>query len=121
MRKGGGKDMVLAGDIGGTNGRFRLYDRAGKRILDEAVLPSAEAKSLSALLREYLAPRKGRIVAAVLAVAGPVVGGVADVTNLPWKIVDERKLAKELGIPKVSLINDLAAGAVGCTLGASSA
>jgi glucokinase len=116
MPKADAQQMVLAGDIGGTNARFRLYDRAGRRILDEAVLPSAQAKSLSALLREYLAQRKGRIVAAVLAVAGPVVGGVADVTNLPWKVIDERKLAKEIGIPKVSLINDLAAGAVGCTL-----
>jgi glucokinase len=108
--------MVLAGDIGGTNARFRLYDRTGKRILDEAVLPSAGAQSLASLLKEYLATRRGRIVAAVLAVAGPVVDGVADVTNLPWKKIDERKLAKELGIPQVSLINDLAAGAVGCTL-----
>src|SRR5262245_14648875 len=101
MPKTVAKAMVLAGDIGGTNARFRLYDRAARRILDETVLPSAESRSLSALLREYLAPRKGRIVAAVLAVAGPVIGGVADVTNLPWKVIDERKLAKETRIPKV--------------------
>src|SRR5258708_22716324 len=107
--------MVLAGDIGGTNARLRLYERRGKRILDEAVLPSRGVASLSVLLREYLSKRKGKVVAAVLGVAGPVVGGVADVTNLPWKVIDERKLAKELRIPKVSLINDLAAGAVGCT------
>jgi glucokinase len=106
--------MVLAGDIGGTNARLRLYERKGKRILDEAVLPSRGAASLSVLLREYLSKRKGRVVAAVLGVAGPVVGGVADVTNLPWKVIDERKLSKELRIPKVLLINDLAAGAVGC-------
>jgi len=113
--------MVLAGDIGGTNARLRLYERGGKRILHEAVLPSASSRSLSALLRDYLTTQKGRVVAAVLGVAGPVVGGVADVTNLPWKVIDERKLAKELGIRKVSLINDLAAGAVGCTLVGSSA
>jgi glucokinase len=67
-------------------------------------------------LREYLSTRAGRIVAAVLAVAGPVIGGVADVTNLPWNVIDEKKLAKETGIKKLKLINDLAAGAVGCTL-----
>jgi len=44
--------------------------------------------------------QKGRVVAAVLGVAGPVVGGIADVTNLPWRVIDERKLARELGIPK---------------------
>jgi glucokinase len=108
--------MVLAGDIGGTNARLRLYERSGKRILHEAVLPSASSRSLSALLRDYLATHKGRVVAAVLGVAGPVVGGIADVTNLPWKVIDERKLAREVGIRKVSLVNDLAAGAVGCTL-----
>jgi glucokinase len=109
-------DTVLAGDIGGTNARLRLYDRSGKKTLHEAVLPSAAASSLADLLRDYLATQKGRVVAAVLGVAGPVVGGIADVTNLPWRVIDERKLAKELGIRKVSLINDLAAGAVGCTL-----
>jgi glucokinase len=115
MRTTRSRQMVLAGDIGGTNARLRLYDRSGRRILDEAVLPSHAADSLSALLHDYLDTRKGRVVAAVLGVAGPVVGGVADVTNLPWKVIDERKLAKDLRIPKVSLVNDLAAGAVGCT------
>ncbi|HEX9297187.1 MAG TPA: glucokinase, partial [Polyangiaceae bacterium] len=44
---------------------------------------------------------------------------VAIATNLPW-IIDERKLGRELRIPKLSLLNDLAAGAVGCTrIGAS--
>jgi glucokinase len=116
MPKRASKEMILAGDIGGTNARLRLYDRSGTRVVDESVLPSAAARSLSALLRDYLKTRDGRVVAAVLAVAGPVIGGIADVTNLPWKIIDQRKLAKELGIPKVTLINDLAAGAVGCTI-----
>jgi glucokinase len=116
MGKVGSREMVLAGDIGGTNARLRLYNRTGKRILHEAVLPSGSSRSLTTLLRDYLATRRGRVVAAVLGIAGPVVGGVADVTNLPWKVIDERKLARELGIAKVMLINDLAAGAVGCTL-----
>jgi glucokinase len=120
MPKRAPKQMILAGDIGGTNARLRLYDRLGTHVIDEAVLPSGAARSLAALLRDYLKTRDGRVVAAVLAVAGPVIGGVADVTNLPWKVIDQRKLAKELGIPKVSLINDLAAGAVGCTIVAPS-
>lgn len=109
-------DTVLAGDIGGTNARLRLYARSGKKILHEAVLPSGAASSLVALLRDYLASQKSRVIAAVLGVAGPVRNGVADVTNLPWRVVDERKLARELGIKKVALVNDLAAGALGCTL-----
>jgi glucokinase len=116
MRSSGSAQLVLAGDVGGTNARLRLYERSGKRIVDEAVLPSGAANSLAAILREYLSRRKARVVAAVLGVAGPVVGGIADVTNLPWKVIDEKKLARDLKIPKVRLINDLAAGAVGCTI-----
>src|SRR2546421_6984280 len=114
MASGRSSEMILAGDIGGTNARLRLYDRAGKRILHEAVLPSASARSLVAILRQFLSPRRGKVLSAALAIAGPVVGGVGDITNLKWK-VDERKLSRELGIPKVSLLNDLAAGAIGCT------
>ncbi len=114
MAKRGAVEMVLAGDIGGTHARLRLYDRVGRKIAHEAVLSSAAAPSLAAIVREYLAPRKARVVAAVLGIAGPVVDGVAIATNLPW-VIDERKLARELRIPKLSLLNDLAAGAVGCT------
>jgi glucokinase len=35
-------------------------------------------------------------------------------TNLPWT-ADERRLARDLNIPRVQLVNDLAALAVGCT------
>ena len=45
-----------AGDIGGTNARLRLYDRTGaKRIVHEAILPSAGAPSLAAIVGGYLA------------------------------------------------------------------
>jgi glucokinase len=114
MASGRSSEMILAGDIGGTNARLRLYDRAGKRILHEAVLPSASARSLIAILRQFLSARTGKVLSAALAIAGPVVAGVGDITNLKWK-VDERKLSRELGIPQVSLLNDLAAGAIGCT------
>jgi glucokinase len=42
-----------------------------------------------------------------------VVDGVARTTNLPW-VVDEEKLESDLGVPKVRLLNDLAAAALGC-------
>jgi glucokinase len=49
----------------------------------------------------------------VLGVAGPVHGGKATITNLPWKL-EERALARRLGIPHVRLANDLVVGARGC-------
>jgi glucokinase len=114
MRKRSAGDFVLAGDIGGTNARLRLYDGQGLAIMHEAVLPSREAPSLESVVGKYLARRKVRVGAAVLAVAGPVVDGVAHTTNLPW-VVDERVLARDLDIPRVALVNDLAAAAIGCT------
>ncbi|HKQ68804.1 MAG TPA: glucokinase [Polyangiaceae bacterium] len=114
MRNGHSVDMVLAGDIGGTNARLRLYDRKGERVAHEAILPSAGAPSLSAIVSKYLGKRKTKVASAVLGIAGPVVDGVARPTNLPW-VIDQRELSAELGIPKVSLLNDLAAVAIGCT------
>jgi len=113
MRTGIQANIVLAGDIGGTNARLRLYDSSGKKTLHEAVLPSG-GPSLEALVGGYLARRKVRVSSAVLGVPGPVIDGVARPTNLPW-VINERKLARALDIPQVSLVNDLAAIAIGCT------
>jgi glucokinase len=105
--------LVLAGDIGGTHARLRLYD-ASHRTVHEAVFPSAKASSLAAIVDKYLRSQKVQVAAAVLGVAGPVIGGVVRATNLPWT-ANERHLARDLGIPRVSLVNDLAALALGCT------
>jgi glucokinase len=110
----GKSEWVLAGDIGGTNARLRLYDARGLKVVHEAVVPSAGEPSLEAIVAKYLAKRKARVTAAALAVAGPVVDGVSRTTNLPW-VVDENQLSRDLGIPRVWLLNDLAAAAVGCT------
>lgn len=107
------RDVLLAGDIGGTNARLRLYDLAGKVIVDEATLPSAKAPSLEAVLASYLDEQRVNVRVAVVGVAGPVKGGVAKTTNLPW-VVSERRLARDLGIETVRVINDLTAIALGC-------
>jgi glucokinase len=113
MRTGTQAALVLAGDIGGTNARLRLYDPAGDKAVHEVVLPSA-GPSLEAIVGGYLARRKVRVSAAVLGVPGPVVDGVARPTNLPW-VINARKLGRALDIPHVALVNDLAAIAIGCT------
>ena len=120
MPKRSSRDLLLAGDIGGTHARFRLYDRRERRTAHEKVLPSRDAPSLAAMVGAYLASQKAKVAAAVLGIAGPVVGGVVRATNLPWT-ADERHLARDLDIPKVKLVNDLAALAVGCTRVGSSA
>jgi len=100
--------MLLAGDIGGTNTRLALCDDGGTRVLCERALPSRSFSTFEAAAREFLGPRPPRIAAAAFGIAGPVVGGSVRTTNLPWKL-DERALAKKLGIPRVRLLNDLVA------------
>jgi glucokinase len=107
------RELLLAGDIGGTHARLRLYDGA-QRVVHEQVFSSKKTPSLGVILRGYLTSQKARVAAAVLGIAGPVVGGVVRATNLPWT-ADEKRLARDLDIPRVRLVNDLAALAVGCT------
>jgi len=54
------------------------------------------------------APGNSSIDAACFGVAGPVAGGVADLTNVPWH-VDANDVARILGLPRVTLLNDLEA------------
>ena len=101
--------MILAGDIGGTKTVLATCDDRGT-IGREAVFACDQFDSLEAILREFL--RGESLQATCFGVAGPVVGGVAKITNLPWTI-DAAKLASELGGVPVSLLNDLQATALG--------
>jgi glucokinase len=94
--------MLLAGDIGGTNTRLALYTpHAGPRApLREETFSSAHFPSLEAVVREFLATVREPVDRACFGVAGPVVDGHAQVTNLPW-IIDERHLQRELRISSV--------------------
>jgi glucokinase len=103
---------LLAADVGGTKTALELFviTPGGLRSSREATFPSRDYASLDALVREFAGDVP--IERACFAVAGPVDGGVARITNLPW-ILDERELASSLEIPTVSLVNDLRAAAFG--------
>ncbi len=105
--------MILAGDVGGTNVRLALFDRDGARLVrrEEARYRSRELSGLEAALDLFL-PGKPSVEAAGFGVAGPVRGGRSETTNLPW-IVDGESLAARLGLPRVGLVNDLVANALG--------
>jgi glucokinase len=102
--------VILAGDVGGTNARLALFD--GRVPVRQESFASAEFASLEEIVRAFLGPSPPLIEAATFGIAGPVVGGRAEVTNLPWT-VDERALESALGIGKVALLNDLVALAYG--------
>jgi len=102
--------MLLAGDIGGTKTDLAIYsNEAGPFApLAETEVHSADYGSLQAMAREFLAKAKVPVDRACFAVAGPVIGGRAKITNLPWAI-DESTIAKELNLEHVHLMNDLEA------------
>ena len=102
--------MLLAGDIGGTKTSLAVFTpEAGLRapIVEES-FPSGNYPSLEALVATFLERKGLPLEHASFGVAGPVVGGRATVTNLPW-VIDEARLRQVLRLPSVRLLNDLEA------------
>jgi glucokinase len=108
--------MILAGDVGGTKTNVALLETDGRdvgAILAEKTFPSAGYDSLEKIIEEFLASeRKPRLSHACFGVAGPVVEGRVDATNLKWDVSADA-IKRLLGIPHVQLINDLQATAYG--------
>jgi glucokinase len=89
-----------------------IASAAGFTILRETIYHCADFPSLEAILDQFLPPGAPHgIVAACFGVAGPVVNGIAKITNLPWTI-DAAAVAGKLRAP-VALLNDLQATALG--------
>jgi glucokinase len=107
--------LLLAGDIGGTKTVLALYEDgpSGPKAVFEERYASREYASFDAVLSAFLEScgRPG-VVAACIDVAGPVVDGRCQPTNLPWSL-DETELAAALGGARVKLLNHLDATAFG--------
>jgi len=112
-RSGTKQRLLLAGDIGGTKTRLGIFPvSSGTPIpIKEATYASREHDSLENIIDDFL-DHSVSIDAACFGVAGPVVKGVADATNLPWQIRTAR-LKKKIPAQRVELINDLVANAYG--------
>jgi glucokinase len=102
--------ILLVGDVGATNTRLTLVAGPARppSVLQEVVLPSGRYAGLEEPVREFLRRAPGRPSRAVFAVAGPVVEGRADLTNLGW-VLEEQGLREALGVASVHLLNDLVA------------
>jgi len=104
---------LLAGDIGGTKTLLSLYAAGGSNpeLLVQERYPSADWDDLAPMVNGFLHEGPGRDhprpAVACLAVAGPVQGGRAQLTNLPWRL-DEAALAEACGLASVELVNDFA-------------
>lgn len=100
--------MILAGDAGGTKVRLALFDKEGNTFARRALsdFPSRDYESLDAIVQAFLEQQGQPVERAVFGVPGPVKDGVAQPTNLPWD-ADERRIARNTGIPWVRVVNDL--------------
>jgi glucokinase len=106
--------MILAGDIGGTNTRLAIVDIENEtnKLIYEKTFPSREKTSLETVLAEFLLQYPCHPIRASFGIAGPVQGGRCEATNLPW-VVDSKTVARQLGLKRVGLMNDLVANAYG--------
>jgi glucokinase len=106
----------LVGDVGGTNARFALVDTEG-HIRHPRSFPAKDYANITDVIADYLETTAGRKrpPRAVIAVAGPVVDGEIEFTNLDWQI-SEGELLATFEFEAVKLINDFAAQALAAPL-----
>lgn len=109
--------MLLAGDIGGTKTNLAFFEDEGEKelvALEEKTFSSQEFSQFDELLLEYLSNFDHKVTSACFSVAGPVINGSCNTTNLPWSIESD-VLTSKLGFKTTWLINDLEANAHGIT------
>ncbi len=107
--------MILVGDVGGTKTIVALYEKSGDQLrkVRDARFSSQEHGSLEQILEKFLEGERGlEIEVACFGVAGAVIEGKSQATNLPWTM-EESSLAQATGAPHVKLLNDLQAMAYG--------
>ncbi|MEE9527843.1 MAG: glucokinase [Syntrophobacteria bacterium] len=106
------ENIVLAGDIGGTKTNLGLFSRGKRRPVAKVIetYPSREAPHLESIIERFLNRHRASIKSACFGIAGPVINGRSQTTNLPWD-VSEVKIKKRFKWSQVGLINDLTATA----------
>ncbi len=102
---------IVAVDVGGTHARFGIATVADGTISigETTVFATADHAGLATAWRAF-ADRAGRPLpaAAAIALACPIEGDVLRMTNNPW-VVRPARLARDLDIARLTLVNDFAA------------
>lgn len=104
--------IILAGDVGGTKTLLALYECSGNHLVElkSKNYVSKDFENLEFIIRDFLSIVQITPSSAAFGIPGPVENGIVKSTNLPW-VVDEKLLSEKLHIPRVKLVNDLAATA----------
>jgi glucokinase len=102
--------MFLAGDLGGTKTLLGLFERGDRRPRPVAshAYPTQEFASFTEILDAFASDvgQTTPIEAAVIGVAGPVVGQRARLTNVRWDVTAD-EIGRRLDTGRVALMNDL--------------
>jgi glucokinase len=106
--------VIVAGDVGGTSTRVALFEIRGRQLAPARLekYPSRAHRGLCEIVRAFMATETRPVRQACFGIAGPVIDGRVDTPNLPW-MVEAADLARELGLPRAWLINDLEANTHG--------
>src|ERR1700675_905643 len=95
----------LVADVGGTNIRLALADGPGQPPRDIQAYRDEDYPDIGAVIAAYLAAVGETTHAACIAVAGPVVGQVIQLTNRGWQI-DIEGLRRRFSLARLLVIND---------------
>ncbi|MGD8776527.1 MAG: glucokinase [Syntrophobacterales bacterium] len=104
--------FVLAGDIGGTKTNLGFFRQGRTRPAAKVIetYSSREAPNLEWIIARFLDKHQVPVQSACFGIAGPVINGRCQTTNLPWYVAED-KIKKRFEWAHVSLINDLTATA----------
>ena len=105
--------MILAGDIGGTKTLLALFERRPVRPVPIATrsFSTNQFQSLGDMVAAFLATEAlspKRVEAACFGVAGPVLDGRSQLTNVGWAAV-AAEVRDRFALQEVELLNDLEA------------
>ena len=109
------QNTALVADIGGTNARFAIADLDGPTVPHFDTLSAARFRSLPEAAAAYLRNTGAKPKHAAFAVAGPVTGDRATITNLRWSMTTQ-ELREATGADSVLLVNDFEAMALSVPL-----
>src|SRR3989344_3576096 len=113
-----GRSFILAGDIGGTNSNFAIFEEKELKLLLSFHFKSQQITNFTQVVKFLLAHIKNsyglKIKTACFAAACPIhdSGQYCSLTNTDWD-VDTKKIQKKTGLSSLILINDFEAIAYG--------
>ncbi|NOQ46782.1 MAG: glucokinase [Desulfobulbaceae bacterium] len=110
-------NILLAGDVGGTKTTLALH-KAGSvpgSPLREQTFINSGVERLEDLIGKFLHGSDVKPKCGCFGVAGPVLAGRVQMTNLDW-IINAKSIEHQFGLHRVDLINDLVATAMGAII-----